>query len=583
MNVLGILNEIEDLIREVIMWLVDIPKTLFKILANPSWVTRYIDEELVKKSDRFKNYMSPIILYLICSVLLFFIIEQLGIFEYTDKKDDFSLDKILKNLSGTRGTIIALAFLSLPLLLALLIEVFRPQKLTRTGVQRMLQIQCYLLSPVILSIFAYLLIDFLNIKFSPPGDYGWPKVDAALSILTIVTVLTILIWFTIVLDKLIAKEWNCSGWKAAVVVILIFGGVAVFGGSIYNSVAIQNRGAMIDNTIEGAERVEVVLPETGEFHIEVGEWFGNPGNLQLGLNEKNDRTSRNANDLEELGIVEFPKEDRVAGELLEEYPYLIFDLINYNPELLSFDQIIRINQMTGSPSKNAKSITYGQIVTDSIQDNGDTSILKFNGRQGDLLTILIESIDSGAFWSVDVTDTLRQSVLTDNKRNSPNNFPISTDGDNVVNMSWLTLPTTGTFNIEISSREENFTIEASYKVALIKDYHNSKDGSLAYGQMFGVRIDQRETGLWKFTGEKGDTVDIDIEPFPFDEHMDLYFTVKDASGKSIHSEVSAFRATLSLSLLKLFGYLYVALLGLAIFRGFKAIGKAEKKADLQDQ
>jgi hypothetical protein len=47
---------------EILLWIIFIPKTLFKIIWNPSWVPKYVDEELAKEKDRFSEYLSPMLL-----------------------------------------------------------------------------------------------------------------------------------------------------------------------------------------------------------------------------------------------------------------------------------------------------------------------------------------------------------------------------------------------------------------------------------------------------------------------------------------------------------------------------------------
>ena len=75
MNVINIIKGIEQLAVELLLWIIYVPKTIYKIIKNPNWVPGYIKEELEKK-ERFTGYMSPILLYLAVSVLLYVLLDS---------------------------------------------------------------------------------------------------------------------------------------------------------------------------------------------------------------------------------------------------------------------------------------------------------------------------------------------------------------------------------------------------------------------------------------------------------------------------------------------------------------------------
>ena len=77
MNILNFLEGIEKLVVELLLWIIFVPKTLFKILADPEWVPGYVEKEVAKESDRFNNYISPILLFLAASSVLSVIFNTL--------------------------------------------------------------------------------------------------------------------------------------------------------------------------------------------------------------------------------------------------------------------------------------------------------------------------------------------------------------------------------------------------------------------------------------------------------------------------------------------------------------------------
>ena len=79
-SLMDFLGQIEKLAFSLAMWVVLIPKTIVKIVLNPTWVRGYIEKEFAesaaaektgKSGDkvRFDDYISPVILLLLCSLV----------------------------------------------------------------------------------------------------------------------------------------------------------------------------------------------------------------------------------------------------------------------------------------------------------------------------------------------------------------------------------------------------------------------------------------------------------------------------------------------------------------------------------
>jgi len=63
-------QSIEDAVYEVMVWIMLLPKTLFRSMFRPRWAIQYVDEELSKSpEDRFDEFLSPVLLWLITAVL----------------------------------------------------------------------------------------------------------------------------------------------------------------------------------------------------------------------------------------------------------------------------------------------------------------------------------------------------------------------------------------------------------------------------------------------------------------------------------------------------------------------------------
>lgn len=69
-NITDFLDEIERLAYKILLWVLLLPKTLLKIIFEPNWVPGYVKEELSGDTKQaFDNYMSPVVLFLIVTVI----------------------------------------------------------------------------------------------------------------------------------------------------------------------------------------------------------------------------------------------------------------------------------------------------------------------------------------------------------------------------------------------------------------------------------------------------------------------------------------------------------------------------------
>jgi hypothetical protein len=69
-NLTEIIESVEKFAYEILIWILLIPKTLINIVLNPSWVPEYVAQELNDKTDdRFDNFISPVILILISTLV----------------------------------------------------------------------------------------------------------------------------------------------------------------------------------------------------------------------------------------------------------------------------------------------------------------------------------------------------------------------------------------------------------------------------------------------------------------------------------------------------------------------------------
>ncbi|RKZ48466.1 MAG: hypothetical protein DRQ58_04385 [Gammaproteobacteria bacterium] len=74
MNFLSIIQTLESLLLEFILLLIFLPKTLFRVLIHPGWISDYLNQELARKeADRFNDYSSPMAMFLFLGAIPIFI------------------------------------------------------------------------------------------------------------------------------------------------------------------------------------------------------------------------------------------------------------------------------------------------------------------------------------------------------------------------------------------------------------------------------------------------------------------------------------------------------------------------------
>jgi hypothetical protein len=76
-NMKSFLDGFEKLAYDILIWLILVPKTLARVITHPSWIAGYVTKELSEKDTaRFDDYLSPVILMLLTSLVPFAIMDS---------------------------------------------------------------------------------------------------------------------------------------------------------------------------------------------------------------------------------------------------------------------------------------------------------------------------------------------------------------------------------------------------------------------------------------------------------------------------------------------------------------------------
>ncbi len=167
MDFIGIIRSLEELLYEMMSWLIFYPRTLWRILLRPDAATRYSeDEQDDSPADRYADSLSPPLLLMITLVITHLLGLGVGM-EAPRAVGELgtSLVKSPQNLLMMRAMIFAI----IPLVIAGLSLNKRGIAIDRQTLRMPFYSQCFLLTPFALVLQGALLLYRLP-GFGPPAS-----------------------------------------------------------------------------------------------------------------------------------------------------------------------------------------------------------------------------------------------------------------------------------------------------------------------------------------------------------------------------------------------------------------------------
>lgn len=131
-----------ELLYELLLWLILIPKTAIRIALSRNWVSEYIETELVKEPDKqFDDYTPPIIFFIVLAVIPF--ISSIPILSLIDP-DSPSL-RTLVEMGIENQLLVASVFVAAwPLAASLVVHRFSHKPVSRSSLRASFYSQAYL-------------------------------------------------------------------------------------------------------------------------------------------------------------------------------------------------------------------------------------------------------------------------------------------------------------------------------------------------------------------------------------------------------------------------------------------------------
>jgi hypothetical protein len=141
MDFLKLIQSLQDLIFEIVVWALLIPKTIFRVIFRPVWMVNYVNQEFEKPTDeQFDEYMPPGLFFLAMAVI------PSALFAWAQNMN-FNLIESLSQLN--EENLLTSAFTTLISILIYLVWIkwLNKHPVKRSGLKRLFMIQCYLVTP----------------------------------------------------------------------------------------------------------------------------------------------------------------------------------------------------------------------------------------------------------------------------------------------------------------------------------------------------------------------------------------------------------------------------------------------------
>jgi hypothetical protein len=148
MDFVRLIRSLEELLYEVMSWLLFYPRTLWRVTMHPSTIAAYADAELDEQADeQFIDLMSPPLFFML-SILLAHLLEVAFHLNTAEIKSELG-----KEVLGSSNNLLAFRaiFFSLfPVLMAALVLRSDGRRIDRKSLQRPFYLQCFFAGPFVL-------------------------------------------------------------------------------------------------------------------------------------------------------------------------------------------------------------------------------------------------------------------------------------------------------------------------------------------------------------------------------------------------------------------------------------------------
>jgi hypothetical protein len=165
LDFIAIIRSLEELLYEVMTWLIFYPKTLWRIIVNPTAMTLYADEEQDDSpAERYSDALSPPLLLMLTLVISH--VFELGFGLQGPKGHGGAMAKTLVGSEQSLLMLRALLFAIIPVTVAAIVLAVQRKPVDRQTLRSPFYAQCYIVVP-----FALLASVGSNVARAPGHDW----------------------------------------------------------------------------------------------------------------------------------------------------------------------------------------------------------------------------------------------------------------------------------------------------------------------------------------------------------------------------------------------------------------------------
>lgn len=144
MDFAKLFQSIEGAVFEVMVWILFLPRTLFRSMFRPRWAIEYLNEEWKKDTDeRFDDYLSPVLLWLMVAV-----IPTSSIITLSDPQFIKEMTNLLPKVADPERLFIATLYsMIIPFIYMIWLEWLNKRPVKKSTLRRSFYMHCYALAP----------------------------------------------------------------------------------------------------------------------------------------------------------------------------------------------------------------------------------------------------------------------------------------------------------------------------------------------------------------------------------------------------------------------------------------------------
>ncbi len=211
MKGINILEGIADLLVKLLMLVIYVPKTLYKILKDPEWVQQFIPEESSKK-EKSQEYVSPIFLYILTVMAPLALVPIAALTALAENEVKSFSDW----LQDPETLLRAATFICIPLIIAFFSELIKSSSFSRSSLEQNFFVQCYYFAPLVLVVQLRWVFDINGYYL---GEYDLHHFLFPLLIITG-------IWLLLVQIKFLSKK--LEGNIKAIIAVFLLSTILIF-------------------------------------------------------------------------------------------------------------------------------------------------------------------------------------------------------------------------------------------------------------------------------------------------------------------------------------------------------------------